>query len=518
MLPGHNGKRSRTGKLSKAKSSIFLSAASLFGLGLNFLALPWLIRWIGVNEFGLFGYLQVIALYVGLIDLGYTHGAVKRMTEAFGRGDREQAWLVQRCLLTVHIRLGLIGFGILALISVTAASSPGLAGWLFPPGTSGVYQRDFLLVLIGGSFLLGAVSGALAPVFIAAEKFQSMAVRDAVQRIVSLAAGLWAAYTYGTLFAYILASTLGTITGFLFNFFTLKRSFADFRLRPGYDKEVFRDLKQIGVRSYVHRIGSMMANSIHKPLMAQADSAAMIARYELASRVPEAIKAIVDPVSQTVLPQLTREAATDSSAFARSVERYSMIGLGLGVSLILVPAGFGLAILKVWAGNNPAVTPVTDIVLLLAAVYFTFELFYIMLTKAFYALGNMHLMAPFSIFNGVATLLLTVPMVRNFGLVGVAVQNVAIDLVQLVPILLVVRRHAATDLRVWSQAVNVLIAVGIGAGIAVGAFYMMRLEVFARSPWLAIALIPVFSAATFFLLVGLRLTPLPEDVRKLLRR
>lgn len=504
--------------MSKAKSSIFLSAASVFGLGLNFLALPWLIRWIGVNEFGLFGYIQVIVLYVGLIDLGYTHGAVKRMTEAFGREDREQAWLVQRCLTTIHIRLGLIGFGILALLSGAAAASPAIASWLFPPGTADVYQRDILLVLIGVAFFIGAISGALAPVFIATERFQSMAIRDALQRIVALAAGLWAAYTYGTLFAYILASTLGTVTGFLFNFFTLKRAFADFRLRPGSDKEVFKDLRTIGARSYVHRIGSMMANSIHKPLMAQADSAALIAKYELASRVPEAIKAVVDPVSQTVLPQLTREAADNSTAFARSVERYSMIGLGLGISLILVPCGFALAILKVWAGNNPAVTPVTDVVLLLLAIYFTFELFFIMLTKAFYAQGNMHYMAPFSIFNGIATLLLTVPMVRNFGLVGVAVQNVFIDLAQLVPMLFVVRKYAAKELRVWSQLFNVLLSVGIGITIAVGSFYMVRLEVFANSPWLAIALIPVFSGATFFLLVGLRLTPMPEDVRKLLRR
>jgi peptidoglycan biosynthesis protein MviN/MurJ (putative lipid II flippase) len=274
----------------------------------------------------------------------------------------------------------------------------------------------------------------------------------------------------------------------------------------------------LGFRGYVHRIGSLLANSVHLPLMAFAGSAALPTRYQLAGRIPEALQAVVSPISQTIVPQLTREAADDPKVFARSVERYSMIGLGLGISLILVPSGFGLALLQIWAKDNPALVPASSLVLLLLGIYFTFELFFIMLTKAFYALGNPHYMAPFSIFNGVATLVLTLPMVLNFGIVGVGVQNVLIDAAQLVPMLLVVRKRAAPDLNVGGQVFAVVLAMVVGSGIAAGAYWMMRISPFVDMPWIGLALVPVFSAASFFLLVGLRLVPMPEDLRKLLRR
>jgi O-antigen/teichoic acid export membrane protein len=504
--------------VSKARSSVVLSAASIFGLGLNFLALPWLIRWLGPAEWGLLLYFQTLSLYVGLIDIGFTNGAIKRMAEAFGDEDRAQAWKVQRCLFWVQLALGTGGLFIFALLALGVATSASFAAFLLPTTNEHIYRLEWLLPLIGTSFWINAATGALTPVFVAGEKFGSMAVRDAIQRVLSLALGLIAARTYGTLFAYLLASNIGAVLGFLLNFVTLRRAFPDFALRPQFDKHVFRDLSIIGGRSYVHRIGSMLANSVHIPLMAKAGGAVLPTQYQLAGRVPEAIKAIVDPISQTVLPHLTREAAKDRQLFARSVERYSMIGLGLGISLILVPAGFGSAILAVWAKNNPALTPVSHIVLLLLGIYFTFELFFIMLTKAFYALGTLHYMAPFSLFNAAATLVLTVPVVRNFGLVGIAVQNVAIDLAQLVPMLWVVKRYAAPDLRLWSQLRNILIAMGVGVGVALGAFWLVNFEPIASHPWLALAFIPIASAVTFALLATLRPVPLPEDLRRVLGR
>lgn len=492
--------------MTKGKSSLFLSAATLFGLGLNFLALPWLIRWIGPDGWGLYIFIQTLVLYVTLIDIGFGVAAVKRMSEAFGLGDMPAVWRVQRCYMGAQLVLGAVGAGLFLL----------LGGFLpFPSTRTPVYERHWLLAIVGASFFVSSLSSALSPVFVASERFVAMAVRDAIGRVLSLAFGLYAAYQYGTLLAYLLATLAGSFAGFVLNFATLKLAFSDFRLRPSFEPAVLRDLAVLGFRGYVHRIGSLLANSVHLPLMAYAGGAALPARYQLAGRIPEAMQAIVSPVSQTVLPQLTREAAQDSGSFARSVERFSMIGLALGVSLILVPAGFGYALLQIWAKNNPALDPASSLVLLILGLYFAFELFYVMLTKAFYALGVPHYMAPFSLFNGLATLALTVPVVLNFGLVGVAAQNALIDLIQLYPMLRCVRRRAVPELNVRGTLLNVVAATGIGLAIAGFAFWLVRTPALQAGPWLALALVPAFSAGTFFLLVGLKISPLPEDLRRL---
>ncbi|MFY9233984.1 MAG: oligosaccharide flippase family protein [Fimbriimonadaceae bacterium] len=459
--------------------------------------------WIGPDEWGLFIFLQVISLYVGLIDVDLSNGAIKRMTEAFALGDREGAWRVQRCQFGAHIALAGIGFLAFLLLSTVLP---------LPQTALPIEQAGWLFFLTGTNFVINALSAAMGPPFVAGEKFAAMAIRDSIQRVLAMAVAVWAAYTYGTLFAYLLAWNVAALFGFVLNFITLKISFHDFRLAPAWDRSIMKDLFTIGVRGYVHRIGSVLANSVHLPLMAYAGNAATAARYQLAGRIPEALMSVVSPGMQTVVPHLTREAADDPQAFAKSVERYSLIALGAGIALILVPAGFGKAFLDLWARGNPALSASASLVLVLLGGYFTLELFYMMLTRAFHALGTPHYAAPFTLFNAAATLVLTVPVVLNLGIAGVAAQNLAVGLVMLVPMVLVVKKRAASELDVSRHVFRAVASLALGAAISVAAFWLVRTPVLEGRPWLALALVPLFSACAFGLLVRLGLVPMPHAI------
>lgn len=495
--------------MSKARSSLILSAASFFGLGLNFLALPWLIKWIGPGEWGLFIFLLTISLYVGLVDVDLSNGAIKRMTEAFHEGDSERAWRIQRCQFAAHILLAVAGFAFFVLLGSVIP---------LPKTAEMIAHREWLIPLVGVNFLVNALSAAMGPPFVAGERFAEMAIRDTVQRILSLSLGIYAAYAYGSLFAYMLAWNAGALIGFVLNFVTLKLSFRGFRLSPTWDRAILHDLFVIGVRGYPHRIGSIVSNSVHLPLMAYAGTAETPARYQLAGRIPEAVMSVVSPSVVTALPQLTREASSDPRAFAKSIERYSMISLGVGISLILVPAGFGKALLDIWARNNPALTSSASSVLLLLGLYFTLELFYMTMTRAFHALGKPHCIAPFSLFNAAATLALTYPIVLNYGLVGVAVQNVAINALILVPMVFAIRKWAAPSLDARRHILMAVSTIAIGSGIAVSAYLLVRTPLFLARPWLSLATTPLFAVATLAILVGLKLVPLSDDLRRRLRR
>lgn len=492
--------------MSKARSSLFLSAASFFGLGVNFLALPWLIKWIGPGEWGLFIFLLTISLYVGLIDVDLSNGAIKRMTEAFHAGDDERAWRVQRCQFGAHIFMALAGCAAFVLLGLVLAL----------PTTGGfVAHREWLMPLVGINFLINALSAAMGPPFVAGERFAEMAIRDSVQRILSLAMGIYAAYAFGTLFAYMVAWNAGALIGFAVNFITLKLSFPAFRLRPAWDKAIIKDLFVIGVRGYPHRIGSIISNSVHLPLMAYAGSTVTPTRYQLAGRIPEAIMSVLSPSISTVLPQMTREASSDPSAFARSIERYSMMSLGIGISFILVPAGFGAALLDIWARNNPALTAQAPLVMLLLGGYFTLELFYMTMTRAFHALGKPHCIAPFSLFNAATTLALTYPVVLRFGIVGVAVQNLAINGLILIPMTLAVKSWAAPELPSLRIAAKACMGLLVGAAVASAAFILMGTAALESRPWIALAMAPVFCGVAFFLLAALKLAPVPKEIASL---
>jgi O-antigen/teichoic acid export membrane protein len=474
--------------------------ATGIGVVLQLLAVPLYRQWLGEDGYGIVLFLIALIGYVGLLDLGFGHGAIKRMVEALEAGDLERSQRIQRCHLFLQVGLSLLGLAVFGSFALYVQTPPGYQ--------LGPDQRSLLFVLTGVQFAFVALHANMSAVYVSHELFVRAAVRDAAIRLGSVALTVAAVAVYRHPIAFLASTALTGAVGFVVNLAAVRRYGHNYHLLPRWDGGIARDLAIIAFRGYLHRMGSVVSNSAHMLIIPYATQAAVLARYHIPSRIPEALNNILGTSAQTVLPKLTRDALVPGPGFARSIDRYAMIGLCLGLAFVLIPSAFGEPLLELWLRGDAI--PGGALVVLLLGIYFALELYFAFIAKVFYALGNQHRLALFSLFNAVATIVLTIPMVRAYGIVGVAAQKVLIDLLQIVPMALVLRRHASSEFSVGRHLVRVSAALAIGIGLAVGLYLAGQAL---QTLWFLLAL-PLAAVVTVLVLAGLRLMPVPEGITR----
>ncbi len=484
--------------MSKAVHSAYLIAANAAATAIQFVSVPLLLRWIGKPAYGVYLYVAVVAVYVGVATPGLYNAAQKLLTERFAVGDEEGAWRIQQNQLAMALAFALLSACVLVLLGAVLR-------------LDGVDRRTMLGMfgLYACSFVLAFLSGALVPVLSAKEMFRSVAIRQSIEPLASAVVALAMAYWLCTPIAVVAGGLIGSLTGFAWNLLTLRRAFPGFRFRPKYDRDAARELWTIAVRGWPQAIVLAVSGSADRMLLPAAGlGSSAIADYTIPYRLPETLNRLFLPAQATAVPELTRQNAIGPDGFAEKLHRYGLQAMLLATALILVPCGFGGPFLALWLGNQ-APREGAQIVLAIG-LYFALNYYYNLLVKAFVAQGRMHLAVPFSLFNAVATLALTVPLGRMYGIQGVAWMNAGINAVQFGFFLAYLKRTAAPAFPLAEHIRRCLTLLLGGAAVSLAAFEWCRTSWAVSHPFLALAAGAALSVAFLALGIVLRLAERPE--------
>ncbi len=484
--------------MSKVANSAYLIAANAAATAIQFVSVPLLLRWIGKPAYGVYLYVAVVAVYVGVATPGLYNAAQKLLTERFAAGDEEGAWRIQQTQLAMALAF--------AALSAVAFFALGLILRL-----DGVDRRTlvWMFAIYACTYALALVNGALVAVLSAREMFRSVAVRQSMEPLAGAIVAVTLAAIVRTPIAVVAGGLIGSLTGFALNALTLRRSFPGFRLRPKFDRAAAREIWAISVRGWPQAVVLAVSGSADRMLLPAAGlGSAAIADYTIPYRLPETLNRLLSPALATVVPELTRQNATDPRGFAEKLHRYGLQSMLLASALILVPSGFGGPFLALWLGDQ---APREGAAIVLAiGFYFALNYYYNLMAKAFVAQGRMHLVVPFSLFNAVATLALTVPVARAHGIQGVAWMNAAINLAQFGVFLVYVRRTVAPGFPLAQHLRRCLPLLAGGAALAVGAHVWCRTPWAARHPVAALGLGAALSLAFLASGIALRLADKPE--------
>lgn len=490
--------------VSKLRSSAYLIAANVLAVAIQFFSVPFFMRWFGLDGYGAYLYVVSIWGYVALACPDFATGAQKRITENMATNRRDLAKAIYQAQSA-----GVLSNAFLAI-------ALGLVfGFVFRLPGKGVPNFPIMgaFFLAGLGFAFRAVSGAANALLAATERFGAMAIRQSIETLVAAVASILLAFLMRSPVAILLGGAVGAAAGLATNLVILRSVRAEFPLLPKVDWRILRDLLLLHFKALPHGIVNQMASGLDRLLLPFAGcSYAVITNYTVGYRLPEQLAGLLAPAIDTIVPDLTRQSATDRSGFAKALDRYGLQALMFSAAFILVPCGWGGPFLRLWLGK---LAPAGGaLVVLLIGFYFCLNFYFSTLTRAFRATGEMHFVVPFSGLNAIGTLLLTVPAARWAGIVGVAAMNAAINGVQIVPFAFYMRL-AARLFPSGLHALRALCIVGIASVAAYGCYLLGLSPALAKTPWLCIGLAPVSAAATAALIAGLRLAPIPAGARRL---
>jgi O-antigen/teichoic acid export membrane protein len=279
----------------------------------------------------------------------------------------------------------------------------------------------------------------------------------------------------------------------------------------GLDRGILKSMWSFVRRSYPNHVLGIVASTADRVLIEKAVGAAPLAGYAVASRIPEVISSLLQPIQETMQPLLSRAHVLGEREFAAQVARATRMALAVGCGFIFVPCGFAEPLLKLWLRDQyvPDLAPIVAGI----ALYRAFEFYNLSVLLSFIAAGEPGRATPTSIWNAVTTAALSFPVALHFGLPGIVVMNVIIQ-VQFVPLTWVLFRKVIPDGPLRSQLVAAAGILAISGASAAGAWALAGVEVIARWPWLALVAAPVWSAATVLVFARLGLTPLPSSLAR----
>src|SRR5262245_32813233 len=167
-----------TGKLLTLNSLFNLTGQALC-LVVGVATIPFIIRGLGVERFGLLSIAWVAPEYFTFVDLGLGRAITKYVAEALGKGDKDRMARLTWTAMTVQVVLG--SLGTLALIKVTPFLIEHILN--IPPALEAEARAMFYLVAL--SIPLVLVSSSLTGVLAAAQRFDLVNAVSASSNIVN---------------------------------------------------------------------------------------------------------------------------------------------------------------------------------------------------------------------------------------------------------------------------------------------------------------------------------------------
>lgn len=494
--------------MSKLRGSVYLIAANLISAAIAFFSVPFFMRWFGVDGYS--GCLYVVAIwgYVSLVCPDFATGAQKRLTEDLAAGRRESAIAVNQAQIA-GVLANVILAMILGIVFGLVFRLPGHGAPNFP------IMAAFLFAAMGFSFR--SLSATINAVLAAGERFGAMAVRQSIETLVGAVAAVVLAYMTRSPAALLLGGAIGAAMGLAVNLVILRCTEVDFPILPALNRKVLQDLVVLHFKAWPHSIVNQMAGGLDRVLLPLAGGPrSVVANYANPYRLPETLSGVLAPAIDTIVPNLTQQAAADAEGFARAIDRYGLQALMFATAFILVPSGWGGPFLKLWLRQFAPAGGA--LVVLLIGFYFCLNFYFSTLTRAFRATGDMHFVVPFSGLNAIATLLFTIPAAHWAGIVGVAAMNAIINGVQIVPFAFFVRKAAANHFPAFRHALKAVGTVALGSAAACGCYCMSSTPIVSSRPWLCLVFAPVASLAMFAVLAYVKPAPIPSGLARFMPR
>jgi O-antigen/teichoic acid export membrane protein len=308
---------------------------------------PWMIRQIGVSDYGLYALIGAFLSYF-MLDFGLDQAIARFIARYRAAGDEKNINLVLAITTRLYLIIDVAIFLVLAVIYLFLAN-------IFKELTPGEIEKLKVIYLIAGffsiaSFPLKPVNGAM----IAYERFVVLKMSDMAHKVLIIVLMVIALLAGYGLFALIIVNGLVGFGVKLFNFIYLKRKEGlKINLRV-FDKTIASSLLGFSIWIFVIGIAQRLIFNIVPTILGILSGTREIAIFAVAMLLEAYTWTFANALNGLFLPKVSRMvAATDDrhevTILMIRVGRIQLLVTGMLITGFLV---FGRAFIHLWMGPD----------------------------------------------------------------------------------------------------------------------------------------------------------------------
>jgi O-antigen/teichoic acid export membrane protein len=279
----------------KISKNIFSSVAQVIVVGLVYLFLyKFLLKVVGVEHLGVWSIILATTSVANLANFGITSGLVKFIADYNSRNLHDK---IPKLIFTSFL---LIAVFFIVLISIFFLFSKLFLPYFIEPKYLSIATEILPYSLI--CLFINSLGGIFTSTL---EGFQRNYVRNYIivfSSIILLLASYYLVPIY-KLKGVAIAQIIQAVILLIFSFISLKKIVKQKIFnRWLWDKEIFRELLNFGLKFQVISIFQMLNEPITKALISKFGGLAMLGYYEMAARLVNQIRALIVNANQVMVP------------------------------------------------------------------------------------------------------------------------------------------------------------------------------------------------------------------------
>ena len=483
------------------RNSLYSLIIPILPLAINFFLMPFMIRRLGKEAFGLWALCLSITGYAGLLDLGFMQTVVKRVAEYLATGNRERLRDFSCKIMTIYLLIGitaglmtamLAGLGITRLLHISET---------LRKDTTLVFMVLALHIALSFPFRFweGYVQASQGFAFYALTSLVSTAIQS-ILTVIALVTG------HGVFALAIIALASSSISwAMYFSYYLAKKEQHGIRLSlVRLSRSDVSSLLSLSFKFFLLQACAMIILQTDRLLIAVFLPISAITTFEIGLRIHNMIRNIVTSVQMVILPAASELSALEKrQQLKRLVTRGTKYILVLFLLLATPTALLSKEIINLWIGKEQGLTDQAYPILLVllsgqmlnALNFVTGQVFMGMMRISFYL--RMRLL------SAILNVALSIFFLKLFGLIGVAmgtaVQFAITDVILLAHFL----KELGIDKKGFIlRSVLPPLSSSLGGGVALLAVKLLLERNLSGLPFL-VACGLAFLAVYSFLIIGL---------------
>ena len=468
-------------------------------LAVAFYITPLLIERLGDTSYGLWILLSSILGYYGLLNFGIDSALVHLISKYLAERRREA---ISKVITTSELVFGFIALGVVAL-SLALAAAFTYSELVFENifHLSRELRHPFAILLVVLS--IGMAGSFVARVFVsilrAEERYDLL---NAIE-IAMLLVRTWAIiFLMGdSLLALGLIFALSGLFTAVAVWITARRVSPDLakpEARPSFDAPTFQEIRQFGIYSFLNSFADQIRFYTDALVIGQFMRTQFITYYNLAAVLITYFRHFIGHAASPFFPVFSRyHGANDSEALRRTFLRASKVLAFLAVLAAGNLMGSTMPFLRLWVGDvvAPEYVTLSYRVLLILLLPFTIEMIQSVALNLIYGTGQHHLLTRLNALEALANLILSVVLVRRYGLLGVALgTGIPLVITQLVFVSRIVCELTRLE---TSRYILRCIVLPVGGGLVLGVAQITLHRITATASYGQVILVAIVTSLAF---------------------
>jgi O-antigen/teichoic acid export membrane protein len=391
--------------------------SSWFALGINVLTgiflSPYILHHLGDEAFGLWVLIFSVTGYYGLFDLGIRSSIIRYVAKYSTVAEHDE---LNRLINTALFSYS--GIGTVALL-ITVALSFNVAS-IFRISGNSIQEARWLFLMVGASVALGFPLGVFGGILEGLQRFYVLnitSVGATAMRALLIVIALH--YGYGLLTVTLITVALPLLTS-LINAVIVLRALP-LRFGPQHlSRESLRRIASYSGTTFIIIVATRLRFKTDALVIGTFLSSAAITYFTIGSRLVDYAGEVVSGLAQLFVPMSSKSDATGDLAGLRKI----FVAGNRACALIIFPIAalliiLGKSLIEAWVGARYVATSYP--VLLILVVPYTLMLAQSASTRVLFGMAKHRTLAIVILLEGAANLMLSILLVRPFGILGDAV-------------------------------------------------------------------------------------------------